>query len=134
MKKHRSFEVKKDTIKFFYEVDSYWNQYKNNKKSGLIKKIKPLYKGFFSFFIRSHRKFFLYRNIKQFFSYKLIHHFISDSDYINLMKKDYYKLFYDTLCNYYFNVLDRHDIIIIHSKFKNTNYSLLDDTYNKCIG
>ena len=27
MKRPRSFELKKDTIKFFYEVDSYWKKH-----------------------------------------------------------------------------------------------------------
>lgn len=133
MRKYRSFELKKDTIKFFYEVDSYWNENYKNKRDSTISKIRPLYKGLISVFIGKHRRFFLYRNIKQFFTYKLLHKFIPDNDYIDLMKADYYKLFYNTMCQYYFKVLSSKDIITIHERFKNTIYPLLDDTFNKCI-
>lgn len=138
MKRPRSFELKKDTIKFFYEVDSYWKKHLKEKSNNTIQKIKPLYKGFSFFMINGHRELFLFRNPNNLLSYRFIKAILPEDlseEFISRLsnRPDYFKLFYDTMCSYYFKVLKSDDIIRIHEEYKDVEYPLLDDTYTKCL-
>jgi len=137
MKRPKSFELKKDTVKFFYEVDSYWKKHLKEKKNITIQKIKPLYKGFSFFMINPHRELFLFRNPNKLLTYKFIKAITPSlsNEFVSRLvdRPDYFKLFYDTMCSYYFKVLKSDDIIKIHEEFKDNEYALLDDTYTKCL-
>ena len=138
MSRPRSFELKKDTIKFFYEVDSYWKKHLKEKSNITIQKLKPLYKGFSFFIINPHRELFLFRNPNKLWSYKFIKFIFPNTppdQFLSTLtnRPDYFKLFYDTLCSYYFKVLKANDIIKIHEEYKDVLYPLLDDTYTKCL-
>lgn len=131
----QSFEVQKDTIQFFYEIDKYWQDHIKEKQNKIIKKLKPLYKGITGHMISPSREAFLYRNLDRLLSYRLVKSAMSKEDFIEyiLTKGEFFNGFYNVLCDYYFKRLNRDDIKAIHETYKDVKFDLLEDTYNKCV-
>ena len=88
--------------------------------------------------INGHRELFLFRNPNNLLSYRFIKIIFSENlsrEFLSILsnRPDYFKLFYDTMCSYYFKVRKSDDIIKIHEEYKGVDYPLLDDTYTKCL-
>ena len=132
--KQTVFQLQKKTIQFFYEVDKYWNDHKNDLKDTTIKKIKPLYKGFSGRILSPIREAFLYRHIDNLFAYKLFKFVISEHEFLEkvLYADGFFKSYYNTMCAYYFKRLKKEDMISIHESYKDQDFPLLDDTYMRC--
>jgi hypothetical protein len=130
------FQLQKSTVRFFYEADKYWQEHKSDKKDSTIKKLKPLYKGITGYMIRANREVFLFRNLDYLWSYKITKRFISRDDYIYhvLVDGDYFRSFYNVMCDYYFKYLKANDMVKIHETYKGDYFPLLDETYNLCGG
>ena len=123
----KSFEVQKSTIKFLYEVEAYWEDYKSSN-SNLIKKIKPLFR-----FSKANRAFFFYRDPTKLITYKIFKKVVTKDYFISCFNSSFYRDYYNLLCDSYHKVLSGLDIKLIHDKYKNVEFPMIEDTYKKCL-
>lgn len=123
----KSFELQKSTLKFLYEVEAYWEDYKSSN-SILIKKIKPLFR-----FSKANRAFFFYRDPSNLIIYRLLKKKVSKEYFISCFNPSFYKSYYDLLCELCYKNLSGLDIKLIHDKYKNKVFPMMEDTYKKCL-
>lgn len=125
--KEMIFELQKPTLKFLFEVNAYWQDYKKTK-SILISKLKPLF-----WLSKANREFFFYRDPSRFFAYKILKRTTSKEEFIENFNKDFFKSYYNYFCKVLYSILSGKDIRYIHELYKDKEFPLLDDTYNRCL-
>ena len=131
----QSFEVLKDTVKFFYEIDCYWKAHKADKKNKTIKKLKSLYKGLGGKLWQPMAEAFLYRRVTGLLSWKLVKTYVTEAEYVTqvLEKSNFYRSYYNSMCQFCKRNFKKEDMTAIHEEFNIITPPLLEDTYQKCL-